>query len=168
MYQGQKKACRILGVSPYATMEEIKKAYRGLCKKYHPDRNQTPEAKRLYLEVQQAYDFLSKQDSRGKQPKVFYYQASQFDQNVNSKIIGGNHKDKEKRILREETAKKLREERHKRLLEEENKKKMELERRLAARKLPSEREAERRRKIAIQKEAERIADIIQRLMKMDG
>lgn len=163
VFQEQREACRILGVSPSATSEEIKKAYRNLCKIYHPDRNSSPEAKKIYLEVQQAYVFLSQQRIQVKQPKIFYYQAPQAT-NPCGKIIGGNPKDREKNNLREETARKLRQERHKRLKEQEEKKKQELERRLAARKLPSEREAERRKRIEVQKEAERIANIIQTLI----
>lgn len=165
--QRQKEACKILGVSTYATKEEIKKAYRNLCKIYHPDRNSAPEAKRIYLKVQQAYKYLSQQEIQAEQPKIFYYQAPQTAASQNNKIIGGSQKEREQRILREEAVRKLRKERIKRLKEQEEKKKQEIERRLATRKLPSEREAERRKKIAVQKEAERIAGIIQILMNME-
>lgn len=168
MLQGQREACRILGVSSYATSEEIKKAYRNLCKMYHPDRNTTPEAKNLYLQVQQAYDFLLGQKNLTKQPNIFYYEAPETKINPNGKILGESPKEREQRILREETARKLRQERHRRLKEQEEKKKQELERRLAARKLPSQREAEKRKKVELQKEAERIANIIQKLMNMEG
>ncbi|MCI8410502.1 MAG: J domain-containing protein [Lachnospiraceae bacterium] len=166
MFQGQREACKILGVSPYATKDEIKKAYRNMCKIYHPDRNSDPKAKKVYLEVQQAYRLLSQQELQIKKPNIFYYQAPQTTKPCR-KIIGGNPKDRERSNLREETARKLRQERHKRLKEQEEKKKRELEKRLAARKLPSEREAEKRRKIEVQKEAERIANIIQTLMNME-
>ena len=165
--QRQKEACKILGVSIYATKEEIKKAYRNLCKMYHPDKNSAPEAKRIYLEVQQAYKYLLQQEIQEKQPKIFYYQAPQTAASQNNKIIGGSQREREQRILREEAARKLRQERLKRLKEQEEKKQQELERRLAARKLPSEREAEKRKKIAVQKEAERIAGIIQTLMNLE-
>lgn len=166
VFQEQREACKVLGISPYASKEEIKKAYRNMCKIYHPDRNSAPEAKKVYLEVQQAYRLLSQQGSQIKKPNIFYYQAPKKT-NPCGKIIGGNSKDRDQNNLREETARKLRQERHKRLKEQEEKKKRELERRLAARKLPSEREAERRRKIEVQKEAERIADIIQTLINME-
>ena len=49
----------VLGVAKNATDEEIKKAYRGLCKKYHPDLHagqpDEKEAEERFVEVQQAY-----------------------------------------------------------------------------------------------------------------
>lgn len=55
----------VLGVARDATPEAIKKAYRGLARKYHPDVNpgdKTAEAK--FKEVQQAYDILSDAEKR--------------------------------------------------------------------------------------------------------
>jgi DnaJ-class molecular chaperone len=57
----------ILGVARDATPEAIKKAYRGLARKYHPDVNpgdKTAEAK--FKEVQQAYDILSEPEKRAQ------------------------------------------------------------------------------------------------------
>ena len=56
----QEEAYRILGISHYATMEEIKKAYRILCKQCHPDKNASPEALQKYLQVQNAYEWIVK------------------------------------------------------------------------------------------------------------
>ncbi|MCK5055359.1 MAG: DnaJ domain-containing protein, partial [Candidatus Aminicenantes bacterium] len=50
----------ILGVSGNATPEEIKKAYRQLALKYHPDRNQgNPEAEEKFKEASDAYSVLA-------------------------------------------------------------------------------------------------------------
>ncbi len=52
---------KILGVSPSASDEEIKKAYRTLAKKYHPDLNPGDEvAAQRMNEINAAYDILSK------------------------------------------------------------------------------------------------------------
>jgi len=56
MYQDPYK---ILGVSPDASDEEIKKAYRDLAKKYHPDRNpDDPNAAKRMNEINAAYDSI--------------------------------------------------------------------------------------------------------------
>ena len=55
---------QVLGVSRSASDEEIKKAYRSLSRKYHPDANvnnpNKAQAEEKFKEVQQAYDQLSK------------------------------------------------------------------------------------------------------------
>ena len=56
----------VLGVSPSATEDEIKKAYRALAKKYHPDvNNGSPEAERRMKEVNEAYSAVMKQRREG-------------------------------------------------------------------------------------------------------
>ncbi|MDG1137784.1 MAG: DnaJ domain-containing protein, partial [Phycisphaerales bacterium] len=50
---------KLLGVSRTATADEIRKAYRKLARKYHPDVNKADDAATKFSEVQEAYDTLS-------------------------------------------------------------------------------------------------------------
>ena len=55
----------ILGVSNNASEEAIKKAYRKLAMKYHPDRNPNKkDAEEKFKEVQEAYDILGNKQKR--------------------------------------------------------------------------------------------------------
>ena len=59
----------VLGVSRDASMDEIKKAYRKLSRKYHPDANinnpNKEEAEEKFKQVQQAYDQIVKEREQG-------------------------------------------------------------------------------------------------------
>ena len=58
-----------LGVSRSATEEEIKKAYRSLSRKYHPDANvnnpNKEQAEEKFKEIQQAYQQIMQERERG-------------------------------------------------------------------------------------------------------
>lgn len=53
-----------LGVDKNASQDEIKKAYRRMSKKYHPDLNKDADAEQKYKEVQEAYETLSDEQKR--------------------------------------------------------------------------------------------------------
>jgi len=61
----QKDLYKILGVDKKASQDDIKKAYRKLARKYHPDRNpDDAQAEERFKEVQAAYDVLGDPDKR--------------------------------------------------------------------------------------------------------
>ncbi len=58
---------KLLGVDKNVSAEELKKAYRGLARKYHPDFNLgDAQAETKFKEIQEAYDVLSDPESRKK------------------------------------------------------------------------------------------------------
>lgn len=76
----------VLGVSKDASEDEIKKAYRKLSKKYHPDINKDPDAPEKFKEVAEAYEVLS--DSQKRAAYDQYGHAS-TDPNFNGGFGGG-------------------------------------------------------------------------------
>lgn len=77
----------VLGVSKTASDDEIKKAYRKLAMKYHPDRNQgekAKEAEEKFKEVKEAYEMLS-----DGQKRAAYDQYGHAGVDPNSGMGGG-------------------------------------------------------------------------------
>ena len=56
----------VLGLTKSASTDEIKKAYRTLAKKYHPDLNKAADAAEKFKEVQEAYEVLSDPEKKNR------------------------------------------------------------------------------------------------------
>jgi molecular chaperone DnaJ len=66
-----------LGVPKTATSDEIKKAYRALARKHHPDANKNePAAEERFKEISEAYDVLSDEGKRKEYDEMRTYGAS--------------------------------------------------------------------------------------------
>ena len=63
----EKDLYKVLGVKRNAQTNEIKKAYRSLTIKYHPDKNKgDPEASNKFAEINEAYEILNDPKKRRK------------------------------------------------------------------------------------------------------
>lgn len=56
----------VLGIPKHATEQDIKKAFRQLAMKYHPDRNKSHDAEEKFKEINEAYEILSDKNKRQK------------------------------------------------------------------------------------------------------
>ncbi|HNZ51036.1 MAG TPA: molecular chaperone DnaJ [Bacilli bacterium] len=78
----------VLGVSKTANDDEIKKAYRALAKKYHPDISKDPNATEKFKEVQEAYEILSDPAKR-EQYNQFGHEGPNMGQGFEGFNFGG-------------------------------------------------------------------------------
>lgn len=68
---------KILGVERTASQDEIKKAYRKLARKYHPDVSKEKDAEEKFKEVSEAHDVLNDSEKRAAYDELGTYQPGQ-------------------------------------------------------------------------------------------
>lgn len=82
----------VLGVDPSASDEEVKRAYRELARKYHPDNYQNNPladlAEEKMKEINQAYDAINRQRSGGYQTSYQQQQQSSYQYQQQSRTAG--------------------------------------------------------------------------------
>ena len=70
---------QILGLDKYATKDEIKKSYKKLALKYHPDKNNdSEESKKTFQDITEAYSILS-DDEKRKKYDMFGVEDNEFE-----------------------------------------------------------------------------------------
>jgi len=79
----------ILGVTQQATPDDIKKAYRSLSKKWHPDKNphNADEAKKRFQEISEAYQVLINDDTKRSYENSRRHGYSNFEFNIPSEYF---------------------------------------------------------------------------------
>jgi curved DNA-binding protein len=91
---------KTLGVERTASDDEIKKAYRKLARKYHPDVSKEKNAEEQFKEVQEAYEVLKDAEKRKAYDQMGFYQPGQdfkpppgWDQQFHQGGVGGGFQD---------------------------------------------------------------------------
>lgn len=94
---------KLLGVSRTATEPEIKRAYKKLSRKYHPDKNSAPDAEAQFIAISEAYEVLSDDDKRQIYDRYGHEGLKQHEQGAGarqhqrnpfdmfSRFFGGQH-----------------------------------------------------------------------------
>lgn len=75
-----KNLYHVLGITNTATEEEIKKAYRTLSKKYHPDVNPgDSEREERFMEISEAYAILQNSQKRQEYDKMLMAEEKKYN-----------------------------------------------------------------------------------------
>ncbi|WP_058486182.1 DnaJ domain-containing protein [Defluviitalea phaphyphila] len=83
---------KILQVSKNATIEEIKKAYRKLAKKFHPDANNNdPKAEERFKEIGEAYKVLGDETKKAEYDRKMFGSSEDIKENNQQKKRRNHH-----------------------------------------------------------------------------
>src|SRR5918911_4676155 len=75
----------ILEVSQHATYQEIRRSYRKLARKYHPDRNRSSFSEDMIKKINAAFEILSDREKRHQYDVMdYYYNSFENDMDYNS------------------------------------------------------------------------------------
>jgi len=83
-----------LGVSQDANFQEIKKSYRRLARKYHPDRNKSPTAEETIRKINEAFEILSDTKKRKQYDSDSYdkFDSDEHDNEVNKENLSSGNR----------------------------------------------------------------------------
>ncbi|NOK85871.1 MAG: molecular chaperone DnaJ [Chloroflexi bacterium AL-W] len=76
----------LLGVQRNATKDDIKKAFRGLARRYHPDVSDAPDAEARFKEINEAYEVLSDDEKRARYDRFGHAGVSGMNGGYNSNV----------------------------------------------------------------------------------
>lgn len=102
----RQEACRCLGIAENVTVDEVKKAYRLMAKRYHPDVNVQADSREVYYKIQEAYEFLLMHPYVPpvvRQPRIFQTDVKVREQYHKQKCF---EEERKKALQREELLKK--------------------------------------------------------------
>jgi hypothetical protein len=86
------EAAGILGVSPKANEVQIKKAFRKKAMLFHPDRNDSPNARAQFIEIHEAYEYLSDLVSGRTTESYSKTKAHSYSSNQGPRFRSPHHK----------------------------------------------------------------------------
>lgn len=91
---------KVLGLGENATLSDIKKAYRTLARKYHPDVSSLPNAKEKFIAITEAYNYLSSPQKTPPKKKQTWQQPAAKPKTSKAKSEVEERREKMRAFLR--------------------------------------------------------------------